>query len=313
MCTSQSAGLRKHCQERHQSGIKLDSKIPMNDPILLYTCIARYFGHKLHLDQNEKLIHYGVTYVLARDGYSGKIVGAAIMQRKNNEIIYEKVYRAVLCEYGLWDEVRVDHGREFYLTLYMHEKLRNAGRGDCEIAPYIQSTSTRNHIIERIWVEVNHRITYPIKRVIIQMDELRMVNMEDDVDKFCVSYVLRKVCLVGLQRFIEAWNNHPVPHKGIPNSLQASRNGTTAISPVDIPSKVDAVAAYRQQGGSLTDPGEFGEDPLQASAHLQARREDIWKLRCGTCDDLYTTFMQGNNNDLQDAILKFIEVTHELS
>ena len=79
--------------------------------------VARYFGHKLHLDQNKKVVHYGVTYVLARDGFSGKIVGAAVMQRKNNEIIYNEVYHAFLSEYGLWDQVRVDHGQEFYLTL----------------------------------------------------------------------------------------------------------------------------------------------------------------------------------------------------
>ena len=35
---------------------------------------ANYYGHKLHVDQNEKLATYGVTRVLARDGYSGKIV-----------------------------------------------------------------------------------------------------------------------------------------------------------------------------------------------------------------------------------------------
>ena len=97
--------------------------------------VARYFGHKLHLDQNEKLIHYGVTYVLARDGFFEIIVGAAVMQRKN-KIIYDEVYRACLSEYGLWDQVRVDHGREFYLILYIQEKLRNAGR-DPEIAPYV--------------------------------------------------------------------------------------------------------------------------------------------------------------------------------
>ena len=73
--------------------------------------IANYFGHKLHIDQNEKLVNYGVTYVLARDGYSGKIVGAAIMPQKNNEIIYEDVYRDCVLRYGLWDEIRVDHGR----------------------------------------------------------------------------------------------------------------------------------------------------------------------------------------------------------
>lgn len=36
---------------------------------------AQYFGHKVHLDQNEKLGMYGVTHVVARDGYSGMIVG----------------------------------------------------------------------------------------------------------------------------------------------------------------------------------------------------------------------------------------------
>ena len=34
---------------------------------------ALYFGHKLHIDQNEKLKMYGVTHVVARDGFSGKI------------------------------------------------------------------------------------------------------------------------------------------------------------------------------------------------------------------------------------------------
>ena len=74
----------------------------------LYT--ARYFGHKLHLDQNEKLVHYGVTYVFARDGFSGKIVSATLMPRKNNEIIYMDVYKTAVLQYGLWDQLRVDHG-----------------------------------------------------------------------------------------------------------------------------------------------------------------------------------------------------------
>ena len=35
---------------------------------------AEYFGHKLHLDQNEKLAMYGVTHVCAIDGYSAKVI-----------------------------------------------------------------------------------------------------------------------------------------------------------------------------------------------------------------------------------------------
>ena len=42
------------------------------------------FGHKLHLDQNEKLVMFGVTHVLAADCYSGMIVSHVTMPIKNN-------------------------------------------------------------------------------------------------------------------------------------------------------------------------------------------------------------------------------------
>ena len=54
---------------------------------------ANYFGHKLHLDQNEKLVRYGVTHVISVDGYSGMIVTHVTMPIKNNLVIYDKVYR----------------------------------------------------------------------------------------------------------------------------------------------------------------------------------------------------------------------------
>ena len=54
---------------------------------------ADYFGHKLHMDQNEKLVMYGLTEVSACDGYSGKIVAFATMPLKNNVLTYEHIYR----------------------------------------------------------------------------------------------------------------------------------------------------------------------------------------------------------------------------
>ena len=54
---------------------------------------ARYFGEKLHVDGNEKLITFGVTHVCAIDGFSGKIVGFISMPVKNNGIIYNDLYR----------------------------------------------------------------------------------------------------------------------------------------------------------------------------------------------------------------------------
>ena len=48
--------------------------------------------------------------------------------------------------------------------LFVQENLRNI-HGDPDIALYRQ-TSCDNHVIERIWVELNRRVTYPLKRVL---------------------------------------------------------------------------------------------------------------------------------------------------
>lgn len=60
------------------------------NPIPYHT---EYTGHKIHLDQNEKLGMFGVTHVAAVDGYSSKIVANGTMPVKNNQIIYEEVFR----------------------------------------------------------------------------------------------------------------------------------------------------------------------------------------------------------------------------
>ena len=54
---------------------------------------ADYAGHKLHIDQNEKMVMYGVTHVAALDGYSGMIMGFVTMPIKNNLEIYNNLYR----------------------------------------------------------------------------------------------------------------------------------------------------------------------------------------------------------------------------
>ena len=35
-------------------------------------------------------------------------------------------FRDALLNYGLWDQVRVDHEREFYLSLYIQDHLRQS-------------------------------------------------------------------------------------------------------------------------------------------------------------------------------------------
>ena len=72
---------------------------------------------------NEKFVKYGTTHVLAIGGYSGFILGLTTMPVKNNLIIYNQLFRPILQQFGLWDRILVDPGREFYLLLYAQEHL----------------------------------------------------------------------------------------------------------------------------------------------------------------------------------------------
>lgn len=86
--------------------------------------VARYFGDKLHLDQNEKLVMYGIVHVMAIDGYSRKICGLISIPRKNAILIYDKLFQPLISNIiGLWNQVRVDHGTEFALVNHVQQQL----------------------------------------------------------------------------------------------------------------------------------------------------------------------------------------------
>ena len=54
---------------------------------------ADYFGHKLHIDQNEKRVMYGVTHVAAVDEHSRFVVAGTTMPIKNNLTNYREIYK----------------------------------------------------------------------------------------------------------------------------------------------------------------------------------------------------------------------------
>lgn len=70
-------------ERRHDS-------LDRSNPVPYHAC---HFGHKIHLDHNEKLVMFGVTSVVARDGFSGKIVAYGVMPIKNCIAIYDLVFR----------------------------------------------------------------------------------------------------------------------------------------------------------------------------------------------------------------------------
>jgi hypothetical protein len=71
--------------------------------------------------------------------------------------------------------------------------------------------SFQNHMIERIWPEVNQRVNYPIKRALVQLVDSDLVNMDNDVVKFCMSNLCVLLAELGMKQFVESWNCHRIP------------------------------------------------------------------------------------------------------
>ena len=92
------------------------------NPVLYF---APYFGYKVHVDQNEKIAQgFGCTHVALIDGYSRMICGYSSMEVKNPILIYEFVFRRAIIQYGLWNQLRIDHGQEFVLCIFAQDLLK---------------------------------------------------------------------------------------------------------------------------------------------------------------------------------------------
>ena len=58
--------------------------------------------------------------------------------------------RPILMQYGLWDQIRVDQGKEWVLSLFVQERLA-ASRTSTVGPPHLQSTSTMVGIYCDVW------------------------------------------------------------------------------------------------------------------------------------------------------------------
>uniref|UniRef100_A0A914XIB9 Integrase core domain-containing protein n=1 Tax=Plectus sambesii TaxID=2011161 RepID=A0A914XIB9_9BILA len=256
---------------------------------------ATCFGYNLHFDQNEKLVEYGIVFVMAVDGKSAFITRASIMPRKNNITIYDQVFAASVKDFGLWDQTIQDCGREFFLSIFIQDYLKDF----------------RNNRVERVWQEVNARVGFPIKFAFVEMEDNNMLSRLDLTHVFATSIVGCSVARVLYQRFIDGWNNRSVPKKLIPAQYILSK-GNFILPAGTLPTAAAAAELYRNCDGRLTDESQFGEDPLSASPEKQERRDAMfWEEINTTFGGIENIANHTTNNQyhlLQQAVIKFIEI-----
>ena len=140
--------------------------------------------------------------------------------KKNPILIYDLLFRPLLLSIGLWDQVRIDHRTEFAIIATAQQHLSTYRQNQYRW-PILQSLSRQNHCAERIWPEINQRINYPIKCILIDMENNDDINMGDEMTKFCVSWVTIKVMESAIRYFI------PGSQGGVPNILSLHSHVTT--------------------------------------------------------------------------------------
>ena len=106
--------------------------------------------------------------------------------------------RELCLKYGVWDQVRVDHGNEFMLMLYLQHKIQDL-RFNKNRLPFVQTTSRmvnifikikhpsnikkkiflKNRVVERTWHEINQRVNYQIKELLVYYSINDMINIEN--------------------------------------------------------------------------------------------------------------------------------------
>lgn len=275
---------------------------------------ADFYGQKIHFDQNEKLVMYGIVHVAAVDGHSRKIVGFYTMPRKNSITIYNNIFRPLLLSEGVWDQLRCDHGSEFCLIATVQEYL-SGYRGNQQRLPVLLTTSRQNHRVERLWVEVNSRINYPIKTVLVAMEEAEYIDMRNNIHRFAVSWVGIQVAASPISTFVEAWNDHriPGPQGGIPSIMASNTCQIQALPSVQVPSTSEAIQLHESARSQLTRECTFGTDPLTGYHRLQALRQRDFYSRHPSMEAIFTDVLHNSGLMLQDAILTFIELSNSYS
>ena len=162
-------------------------------------------------------------------------------------------------------------------------------------------------------MEVNSRVNYPIKNVLIAMEARDEISFECPMHKYCMSWFTLRVANVGCSIAVGAWNNHTIPTKGIPIRRMNNNNCAARISADQIPSVESAVARFKGAGGSLTLFPTFGEDPLSENGELKQIRHEEFTRLYPDFSIIFHALVNGNKDIFTDGLKYYISLTDRLS
>ncbi|MGH0145794.1 UNVERIFIED_CONTAM: hypothetical protein FKN15_006326 [Acipenser sinensis] len=186
--------------------------------------------------------------------------------------------------------------------------LKKGCVSDSQLEIAVVKAIGENHMVERMWPEVNNRVNYPIKGALIQLVDQEQVDMEDNIVRHCISNLTCHICHLGINRVVQAWNAHRIPGKGIPNALVQSWCVWKIVQDL-LPLAPAAADLYQHEvGSSLTRVSIFATDPFPSEEEkLNAERQ--FADQYPDTSLLLESAISHNYGPFQDALKYLINVT----
>ncbi|KAJ7318444.1 hypothetical protein OS493_037967 [Desmophyllum pertusum] len=203
-----------------------------------------------------------------------------------------------------------------YFAPYLATKeLLKEYRFDKRRLPWRQTQSTQNYVAERMWPEVNQRVNYPIKRVLVSIQAKEEFDFGDAVTKFCVSWLTMYTCQDPLQQLVDSWNFHRIPGQNgcVPLENMLRSNRALKIPEELVPTTEEVVRMYEERGGNLTRDGNFGIDPLALRPDLIESRQQLFYANQPTGQIIFSSILQGYLELFEHALGFLIELTMYLT
>ena len=155
-----------------------------------------------HADGNHKLIRYRIVVHAAIDGFSRVVTYINCAVDNTAETVLEHFIKST-SEFGLPSHIRTDRGGEnIGIWRYMNY-MRGEGR-----ASYIAGSSVHNSRIERLWRDVRTNVLSTYAIVFHSLENEGVLDIENEVDLFCLHYVYLPRIQESLQIFKRGWNHH---------------------------------------------------------------------------------------------------------
>ena len=159
-----------------------------------------------HLDGNHKLIRWRFVVHGCVDGYS-RIPVFLRCSNNNKAVTVLSLFRQAVDDWGLPSRVRCDKGGENVdVVQYMlNHPQRGPGRGSA-----IAGRSIHNQRVERLWRDVFEGVLKSFYILFYSMEDHGILNVDDEVDLWCLHFVFMKEINDSLFRWTEAWIRHPL-------------------------------------------------------------------------------------------------------